>query len=98
MNEIIISEVNVVPIPHQNGLVGFSSVIINHAFKVDNIAILSSPGSKLGFRVQYPTKKLSSGRVVSCFFPINQAVGEIVSDAIVRKYIELMGNFNHIYS
>jgi len=96
MNEILISEIQVVPINPQNGLVGFSSCVINNQFYVGNIAIYTSPSSKNGFRLVFPNKKLASGQVVDCFHPINKEAEGLVSSAIINKYVELMDNFHHV--
>ncbi len=78
MNEIIISEVNVVPIPHQNGLVGFASAVRINQFFIGNIVIYTFPGNSQGFRLVFPNKKLASGIVIRCFFPINRKAEEQV--------------------
>lgn len=95
MIEIVISEIQIIPIKPQNGLVGFTSCVINNQFYVGNIAIYTSPSSAGGFRLVFPQKKLASGQVVDCFHPINKEAGELVSTAIIKKYVELMDNFHH---
>lgn len=95
MSKIEVSEINIVPIRPSNGLLGFASAVINQ-FYVGNIAIYTSPGSKLGYRLVFPNKKLTSGKVVDCFYPINREVGDLVTSAIIRRYIELMDNFQHV--
>ena len=91
-----IDEIQIIPIKPQNGLVGFASCVVNNQFYVGNIAILTSPNIKTGFRLQFPTKKLSSGKQVDCFYPISKEVEEVVSEKIINKYLELMDNFNHV--
>ncbi len=97
MNNLEISEIQVIPIKPLNGLVGFSSCVINNQFFVGNIGIYSSPSSPDGFRVTFPTKRLASGQAVDCFHPITKEAGRMVSKAIIKKYIELMGSFNHVF-
>ena len=96
MNEIVISEIQIIPIKPQNGLVGFASCVINNQFYVGNIALYSSPSSKEGFRLVFPAKKLSSGQMVDCFHPITKEAGELITMAIINKYVELMDNFHHV--
>ncbi len=91
-----ISEVQIVPIKPQNGLVGFASCVINGQFYVGNIALYTSPTSTEGYRLVFPNKKLASGQVVGCFYPITQEAGRMVSTAIIEKYVELMDSFNHV--
>lgn len=94
MIDLTVSEIQIIPIKPQNGLVGFASAVINQQFRIANIAIYTSPSSKLGFRLVFPNKKLASGQVIDCFYPITKEAGELVSAAIIKKYVELMDNFN----
>ncbi len=96
MNKLEICEVQIVPIKPLNGLIGFASCVINNQFYVGNIAIYTSPSNLHGFRLVFPNKKLPSGQVVECFYPINKEASELVTAAIVKKYIELMDNFHHL--
>ena len=91
-----ISEIQIIPVRPQSGLVAFASCVINNQFYVGNIAVYSSPLSKDGFRLVFPTKKLSSGQMVDCFHPITKEAGDLVTAAIINKYVELMDNFNHV--
>lgn len=93
---MVISEIQIVPIKPQNGLVGFASCVINNSFYVGNIAIYSSPSSLNGFRLLFPNKKLASGQVIACFHPISKEAEELVSTGIIKEYIKLMNNFHHI--
>ena len=96
MKEIIISEIQISPIRPLNGLVSFSSCVINNSFFCGSIAIYTSPNSPSGYRLVFPTKKLASGKQVDIFFPLRKEVEEVVTKAIVGKYVELMENFHHI--
>lgn len=90
---MIISEIQIIPIRPRNGLVSFASFIINDQFYVGNVAILTSPKTAAGFRLQYPTKKLSTGKQVACFHPISNDVEQIISERVVGEYVKLMDNF-----
>lgn len=92
---IFISEIQIVPIKPQNGLVAFASAVINNQFFVGNVAIYTSLKSPLGFRLVFPNKKLNSGQVVDCFHPINKEAEGQVTSAIVMKYLDLMGKFQN---
>jgi len=93
---ISVSEIQIMPVKPQNGLVAFASAVINNQFYVSNIAIYTSPSDPLGYRLVYPDKILSNGKRVHCFHPITSEAGEVVKKAIVKEYEELMNNFNHI--
>lgn len=97
MNKIEISEINLIPLKKsQNGLVSFASRVLNNQFYIGNIAIYTSPSSKDGFRLVFPNKKLASGQIVDCFHPICREAEEMVTSAIVKKYVGLMDHFHHV--
>ena len=91
--KIIVSEIQIVIIKPQNGHLGFASCVIQNQFYVGNIAIYQAPANSLGYRLVFPTKKLSSGQQIPCFYPFTKEAEEAVTTAIVSKYLELMGNF-----
>jgi DNA-binding cell septation regulator SpoVG len=94
MKKLIVTEIQIIPIKPLNGLVAFASAVINNQFHIGNIAIYTATTSKLGYRLVFPNKKLNSGQVIDCFYPISKEAGTLVSEAIIKKYIEIMGNFN----
>ena len=96
MNEILISEITIVHIKPNEGLLGFASCVLNNQFYVGNIAIYTSPNTSHGFRLVFPNKRLVSGQIVDCFHPINKEAEKVVSSAIIKKYVELMDNFHHV--
>lgn len=96
MYGIEISEIDIEFIPPQNGLVAFAQCSINQCLRVGNIAIYTAPGNPLRYRTVFPTKKLSSGRQVPCFYPYRKEAEEYVSKAIIRRFIELMDNFQNV--
>lgn len=96
MENLNLSEIQCIPIKSQNGLVCFASCVINNQFYVGNIAVYSSPNAPQGFRLVFPNKKLISGQIVDCFHPINKEAEVVVSTAIIKKYVELMDNFQNV--
>lgn len=96
MNEIVISEIQIVPIKPHNGLLAFATCVIGKKFFVGSIAIYSSPSSKEGFRLVFPNKKLSSGQIIDCFHPINKEAEQLLTSAIIKKYLELMDKFHSV--
>ena len=87
--DITISEIEIIPIKPHNGLLAFTSFILNHAFYIGDVAIYSRI-SKSGYRLVYPVKVLANGVKVNCFHPINNAASQIIEDAVVKKYSELI--------
>ena len=96
MMEICVEEVQVTVVKPQNGLVCFASCSINKCFYIGNIALYSSPTHPLGFRAVFPTKKLTSGQQLRIFYPYTKEAEEAVTSAIIKKYVELMSNFQNV--
>lgn len=90
---MVISNVQIVPIKPQNGLVAFCSVEVDHQFYIGNIGLYSSPSSPNGFRITFPTKKVASGRIIECFHPITKDAAKAINEAIINKYLEIMNKF-----
>jgi len=90
MHELVISEIQILPVKPQNGLIAFVSCVINNRFYVGNIALYTSPSSPDGYRLVYPVKMLPNCKEISCFHPINKETGEQVTKAIIQKYEELV--------
>ena len=93
MSEIVISEIQIIPVKPKAGLVAFATCVINNQFYLGNIAIYTSPSTPDGFRCVFPTKSLSSGKQIPCFHPITREAGETVHKAIVGQYAELIASF-----
>lgn len=90
MNELVISEIQIIPVKPKNGLVAFASCVINNQFYFGNIAIYTSPSSLDGFRLAYPSKTLVTGKQINCVHPITRDAGRIVQKEIITKYIEFL--------
>lgn len=90
MNEIVISEIQIIPVKPKDGLVAFSSCIINNQFYLGNIAIYTSPASPDGFRLVFPSKTLPTGKQIQSVYPISRQAYEPVKKAIIQKFEELM--------
>ena len=92
MKEIVVSEIQVVPVKPKNGLVAFASAVINNQIYVGNIAIYTSLSSQNGFRLVYPSKSLNNGTKLDIIYPINKEAGSIVQRQIVEQYLKLIEN------
>ncbi len=99
MHDILISEIQIVPIKPRNGLVAFASCVINHSLYLGNIAIYTSPTNEEGYRLVYPARTLPNGKDINCVHPINRETGRVISAAIIDKYKEILskgGALNHV--
>lgn len=82
-----ITEVQIIPIKANNGLIAFGSVLL------DNILFLGSIGihKKLdgsGYRITYPTKKIGD-KDINIFHPINKETSKFIEDEIIKKVSKL---------
>ena len=90
MNDLTVSEVQIIPVKPKDGLIAFASCVINNQLYLGNIAIYTSPSSPGGFRLVYPLKVLPTGIQINCVYPINRKTGETIKEAVITKYIELI--------
>ncbi|MBI2639019.1 septation protein SpoVG family protein [Candidatus Peregrinibacteria bacterium] len=86
-NEIVITEIQIVPIKPQDGLIGFASFVLNGCLYLGSIGIHTRLDGS-GFRLTYPTKG-----AINIFHPINKEVSKAIEEAVFAKAEEVM-NFN----
>jgi len=99
MSNILISEIQIIPVKPRNGLVAFASCVINGSLYIGNIAIYTSPTNDDGYRLVYPARTLPNGKEINCVHPINKETGRAISAAIIKKYKEILsrgGASNHV--
>jgi stage V sporulation protein G len=87
--QIILSEIQILPIKPHNGLLAFCSFIINDSFYVADVAIYSRLNAN-GYRLAYPIKVLHNGVKINCFHPINRQVAQEIEEQVIKKYLELI--------
>lgn len=90
VSRIEISEVEILPVKPRGGLVAFASWVINDSLYIGNVALYTSPSKPGGFRLVYPSKTLPNGKEISCVHPINKKAGELISNAIIKKFEEML--------
>lgn len=90
MNELVVKEIQIIPVMPKDGLIAFASCVVNNQFYIGNVAIYTSPSSPDGYRLVYPIKVLPNGKEINCVHPINRETGEQVKKAIIQKYEELV--------
>lgn len=83
-----ISEVNIILIKPNDGLIGFASVVVNDGLYLGSIGIHQKLNGA-GYRLTYPTKK-SGMQNMDIFHPINRAAGKAIEDAIFNKLNDVM--------
>jgi len=88
MEIIKISEIQIVPVKPQGGLVAFASCVVNNQLYVGNIGIHTTPDGD--FRLVYPSKILPNGKEINCVHPINKVAGEMIQVAIITSFKTLV--------
>ena len=84
-----ITEIQIIPIKPQNGIIAFVSFLLDNSLYLSSIAIMTRPQS--GYRLVYPTKKVGN-----VFHPINRAFAQFIEEAVIKKLEEVM-KFNDRY-
>lgn len=82
-NKMTITEIQIVPIKAQDGLVAIASVVYDGSLYLGSIGIYTKRNGP-GYRITYPTKS-SSGRNFNIYHPIRQEVSEAIEQAVLQK-------------
>jgi len=88
-NNIQLSEINLIPVRPNNGLIAFASFILNGQFFVGNIGIYTTPDG-YSYRLVYPDKILPNGKRINLFHPISREAGESIKEVVINKYKALI--------
>jgi stage V sporulation protein G len=91
-----VTEIQIIPIKPNNGLVAFASVVVDDSLYLGSIGIHTRIDSS-GYRLTYPTKPIG-GRDLNIYHPINKEASEAIEQAIVNRYKEVMKETNDRYN
>ena len=83
-----ITEVQVVPIKAQDGLVAIASVVFDSSLFLGSIGVYTKRNGP-GYRITYPTKS-NSGRNFNIYHPIRRDVSEAIEQAVLSKAEEVL--------
>jgi DNA-binding cell septation regulator SpoVG len=83
-DRLTISEVEILPVRPQGGLVAFASFVLNRQFYVGNVAIRTRPTG--GYRLVFPDKTLPNGKVIQCFHPITRDATDALERAVIGRF------------
>ncbi|TET45423.1 hypothetical protein E3J62_07655 [candidate division TA06 bacterium] len=89
IQEITISEVQILPVRPRDGLVAFACCLLNSQISLNNIAVHVRPDG-MDIRLVFPQTILPNGKKVNTFYPITKDAGEKIRHAIQEKYEELV--------
>jgi|688.fasta_scaffold151695_1 stage V sporulation protein G len=79
MNQITISEIQIIPVKPKNGLVAFVSFIINESFFVSSVAVYTKLNNPDQYRLVYPSKQIGN-KDTSLLYPIKKEAGAILKN------------------
>ncbi|KKP31393.1 MAG: hypothetical protein A2312_03470 [Candidatus Staskawiczbacteria bacterium RIFOXYB2_FULL_32_9] len=85
--KIQISEIQIVPIKPQEGLIAFASFVLDKKYYIGSVAIYTRLNGE-GFRLAYPTKKIGD-RGINIFYPINSEIGNAIEKEVNKKVNEI---------
>ncbi|PIQ92513.1 MAG: hypothetical protein COV69_02425 [Parcubacteria group bacterium CG11_big_fil_rev_8_21_14_0_20_39_14] len=87
MNTIKITEIQIVPIKPNNGLVAFASIVLADSLYLGSIGVYTRIDGT-GYRITYPTKKIGN-KNINIYHPINKETGKAIEEAIISKVKEI---------
>ena len=82
-NKMTITEVQIVPIKANDGLVAIASVVFDNSLFLGSIGVYTKRNGP-GYRITYPTKN-NSGRNFNIYHPIHKEVSEAIERAVLQK-------------
>lgn len=84
-----VSEVQIVPIRPQDGLIAFASCVLDGKFFLGSIGIYTKLAG--GYRITFPTKKAGGSLNISIFNPITKEACMAITEGIISKVVDLFG-------
>lgn len=84
-----ITEIQILPIKANNGLIAFASCVLDGSIYLGSIGIHKKLDGS-GYRLTYPTKKVAD-KDFNIFYPINRQASKEIEDWIILKVKEIMG-------
>lgn len=93
MQEISVSEIQIIPVKPNNGLQAFVSFVLNNSFYCADIALHGrSDGS--GYRLVYPDRVLRNGCRVQILHPISRLAAIAIETPVFEAYEKLIQKSN----
>ena len=86
-----LSEIQIIPIKPQDGLVAFASLVLDENLYLGSIGIMTRPNG--GYRLVYPTKKVAE-RNLNIFYPINKEFSQVIENKVVRQFEDVMKKYD----
>jgi len=90
----VISEVQIITVKPNNGLVAFASFVLNEELYLGSIGIFTRL-NKPGFRLTYPTRKVGNTNI-QVFHPITKELSEEINKSVLEKAEEILGSLKQV--
>lgn len=87
-----LSEIQIIPIKPQFGLVAFASFVLEDKLYLGSIGIITRLNG--GYRLVYPTK-IAGSKNLNVFHPINKAFAQQIEKEVIEKFEDVMKNDRH---
>ena len=84
-----ITEIQIIPIKANNGLVAFASVLFDDRLYLGSIGIHQKLDGN-GYRLTYPTKKIGD-KNINIYHPINKETSRLLEEKIIEKAEDILG-------
>lgn len=84
-----ITEIQIIPIKANNGLIAFGSVLLENRLYLGSIGIHRKLDGS-GYRITYPTKAVGC-RNMNIYHPTNRETSKEIEDAIISKAEKILG-------
>lgn len=91
----LISEIQIIPIKPQNGLVAFASFVLDESLYLGSVGIVTRPNG--GYRLVYPTKKIAD-KNLNIFYPIKKEFAQFIESEVLTHFEEVMKYNNDRYN
>lgn len=92
MQNDFVSEIQIIPIKPQNGLIAFCSFVIFESIYCSSVAIFTRPAG--GYRLVYPTKKYA-GKDMNIFHPIGKVAGTLIEQEVMKQLKNVIHHDRH---
>jgi len=83
-----ITEVQIIPIKPNSGLIAFVSLVLNGNLFLGSIGLHSKLDGS-GYRLTYPTKAIGD-KGINIYHPINKKLSKEIEEAVFSKYSEII--------
>jgi stage V sporulation protein G len=84
-----ITEIQIIPIKANSGLIAFASVVFDGCLYLGSIGIHKRLDGN-GYRLTYPTKRIGE-KDLNIYHPINKETSKLIEDEIILKVEQLLG-------